>query len=489
MSIWKILVILTGLFALPLSALPERLKIDADLIARIDAHVEARMQLMQIPGVALALIEDGEIVHARGFGVTIAGGPAVTEDTRFLIGSISKPLISLTLLDMVEAGLLGLDDPVVQHFPTFQTRNATRSDKMTVRHILSHRSGFTTYFGNRNHQYDAPGVDRMSTILDDARRVSLAFEPGDQFQYSNANYQLLGALIEKVADAPLEEVFAERLAAKYNLQQTQAGLSPSSETSAIGHRYWFGSPRPYRWDPARLNWAQGGIETTAADLAEILVAMIKAYEPSQPADLMAQMIAPSVQDAEASAYYGLGWFVRKQPGPTVVYHSGLNPGWEALAGFAPEDRFGFVILANAAGSFGSRNVSSLHYGVVDLILDRPVQSSEISPLARGIRLAVMALPVLILIWVAAFVFKLRRQGFEPISFGWTDIGIRLLAPSVMLGGIAYALYFAVPASNQVNFAGVALFNPDIGLALALGTAVSLLWAILRPILRLSRATR
>lgn len=489
MPFFKVLVLACAVVLGIQTAGAERPKLDADRIAMIDQLVEDRMAAMEIPGVALALIEDGEIVHLRGFGATTIEGPAVTEDTRFLIGSVSKPLISLTILDMVADGVVGLDDPVVQYIPSFQTRNATRSDTMTVRHLLSHRSGFSILFGNRNHAPDAPGADSMDTILDDARRVHLKWMPGEQFEYSNANYQLLGYLIEVLEDAPLDEIVATRLAAKYGLENTQAGLSPQSDASSIGHRYWFGRPSPYRWDPDRLHWAQGGIESTASDLANVLVTLIDRFDQPNVAPLWVEMISPPLSEEDAYGYYSLGWFVTQTPERRVAYHSGLNPGYEALVGFSPDDGFGFVILANAASSFGVRNIGSLHYGVVDLILDRPVQSMEISPALRVARIGAMVFPFLILIWIAAFVWKLRRQAFSPLSWNVTTIGWRLLAPSILLGVLAYALFVIVPTANNASFISVYVFQPDLGLTLGLGAALAGLWSLVRFGLRVTLANR
>ncbi|MEO1304312.1 MAG: serine hydrolase domain-containing protein [Pseudomonadota bacterium] len=489
MYLIKALVILSMAFSLFFTARAERPPLDADRIAMIDQLVEERMAAMRIPGIALALIDNGEIVHIRGFGTTKRDGAPITEDTRFLIGSISKPLFSLTLLDMVADGKLSLDDTIVQHIPSFQTRNATRSDTMTVRHLLSHRSGFSMLFGNRNHAANANGFERMSTILDDARRTSLRAQPGAQFEYSNANYQLLGYLIEKIEGAPLEDVFAARLTSKFGIEATQLGLSPASDLSAVGHRYWLGTPRPHRWAPERLHWAQGGVESTVSDLASILVRLMDELDPAASNPLWQSILAAPPTVPEASNYYGLGWFVRQSPAPIIALHSGLNPGFEALAGFSPDEKFGFVILANASSSYGARDLPSLHYGVYELLLGLPVRSMEISPQMRAVRITALSLPVLILIWIASFIWKLRRQAFTPLSWQPVTIGWRVIGPTLLLAMVAYALVFIAPALNNASFVSVYVFQPDLGIALGLGAALAGLWAIVRFGLRVSVANR
>lgn len=337
----------------------QRAPLDADRIAEIDALVETRMQALKVPGIALALIENGDVVHVRGFGVEGDNGVPVTPETKFQIGSISKPLLTLALLGLIEEGVLTLDDTIVSHIPTFQTKIAAQSDKLIVRHLAAHRSGLTTYFGNRN-QGAAPAEDNSrAKLIDELRRTKLHAEPGASYQYSNANFQLLGVLMEQLTDQPLPEIFNQHVVQRYGLENTRLGpLDPETGT-AVGHRYWFGAPREYRWTGAQVTWPQGGVETTVTDLGAVLTALIADFNRATPNPLLAEMIMPVEADAEADMYYGLGWVVQPKPDPMLVYHNGRNPGYEALAGFSPDGRFGFVVLANASTSFGARMSSLL----------------------------------------------------------------------------------------------------------------------------------
>ena len=108
-------------------------QVTPEKIAQIDAFVETRLATLGLPGAAIALIEDGQIVHARGFGVTQLGGEdVVTADTPFELGSVSKSFAATAILLLQEDGLLDVDDPVVKHLHNFRTDRAFRSDQITL---------------------------------------------------------------------------------------------------------------------------------------------------------------------------------------------------------------------------------------------------------------------------------------------------------------------------------------------------------------------
>ena len=487
MPLLRVLIYLSVTIVFVGHAFAQRPALDDDRIAAIDALVETRMAELNIPGVALALIEDGNIVHARGFGTVGDGSTEMTPETKFQIGSVSKSFTALAILHLVETGVLELDETLVSYVPTFQTRVAAQSDKITVRHLLYHRSGFATVFGNRNQGPGATPDTSVKDLLSETRQTKLLSEPGAVYAYSNANYQWLGYLVEHVTERPFSDVFAEAVSARYDLPQTRLGPSDSSEGRTSGHRYWFGTPRPYNWRPARVTWPQGGVETTANDIAKLLTVLIDEFRASEINPLFQDMITSPGSDADADMSYGLGWVIKPKLG--LIQHTGRNPGFEAIAGFSPEDGFGFVVLANSSTSFGNRNVSSLGSGVIDLMLGQEVTPSTPSLFERIGRMVVFAIPVLLVISILLFVWRGRRDALEPITFSPSSVSLRLVLPSAFLFALAYFLHTIVPSLNGVTFQALYMFNPDLGLVLGLGAAFALVWGVLRPILRLRMAAR
>src|SRR5947207_4315974 len=110
-------------------------------IASIDAFVSSQMQADHIPGVALGLVHNDQVMHLRGFGSADQSGRAVTPQTPFILGSVSKSFTALAIMQLVEAGKIELDAPVQRYLPWFRVADPVASARITVRHLLSHTSG------------------------------------------------------------------------------------------------------------------------------------------------------------------------------------------------------------------------------------------------------------------------------------------------------------------------------------------------------------
>ena len=241
--------------------------------AAIDRWVESRMQDERIPGVALAVVRGGEVVYLRGYGVADASGRPVTPATPFPIGSVSKSFTGLAVAQLAEAGALDLNAPVRNYLPWFRAADAQRSGAITVRHLLTHSSGFSTLDGNRHRlRASAAGdaLERRARMLRDAR---LASTPGTRHAYSNANYQTLGALIEAVTGGPYEDYVAEKIFRPLGMRSGFASTPDRLPGDmAVGHRYWFGRTRatPFLEFDRQLV-AQALVVASAQDMARYLL--------------------------------------------------------------------------------------------------------------------------------------------------------------------------------------------------------------------------
>lgn len=448
-----------------------------EAIAEIDAFVDARMEALRIPGVAIAIIEDGEIIHAKGFGVTREGGEAVTADTLFQIGSISKPFTATAIMKLVEAGEIGLDDPVVDHLPWFRTSDAAQSAQITIRHLLAHRSGISTFDGNHNQDGGSGDAKAMEDAVRDLSRISLSAPPGEIFQYSNANYQILGVLIETVTGEPFER-------ATRTLILGDAYPQTNFNRDLRGYRYWLGAPRLFTGETGRAILAQGGVQTSANELAAFLQGFMRGDRSILAPETLAEMMTPYAEDDAMP--YGLGWMRVEFPDHSLVFHTGSNPGFAAIAGFSPDASFGFVVLANANQSFGIRNVESLTRGVGDLVMGRPPRPVS-PPLSERISaLLVYTTPIILVLLTLHFGWKWLNGKFrsvfprsQPLDALW-----RLVLPSLILAGIAFCLLVAIPQMNGAPMSAISRFNPDLGLALQAGGYLALALAVLRPVVRL-----
>jgi CubicO group peptidase (beta-lactamase class C family) len=164
-------------------------------LAKIDAFVSAEMQASHIPGLSLGVVHDDQVMHLRGFGTADQSGCAVTPQTPFVIGSLTKSFTALAVLQLVEAGKLELDAPVQRYLPWFHLADPTASARITVRQLLNQTSGLPDMMPADN-ALDGRSLEQfvrgLSAITPD-RPV------GSSFEYANANYAALGLIVQTVS--------------------------------------------------------------------------------------------------------------------------------------------------------------------------------------------------------------------------------------------------------------------------------------------------
>jgi CubicO group peptidase (beta-lactamase class C family) len=168
----------------------------------IDSYIETQMRNLHIPGVSLAVVRDGRIVKAKGYGLAnIESNSAATPKTVYEIGSLTKQFTAAAVMMLVEEGKLSLDDKITKYFP-----DAPQAwNRITVRHLLSHTSGI------QNHVAVPGYLNRFKTnlsfettptreeILKEFFKLPSEFEPGETWAYDNTGYYLLGFVIEKTS--------------------------------------------------------------------------------------------------------------------------------------------------------------------------------------------------------------------------------------------------------------------------------------------------
>ena len=175
--------------------------------AKLDTFVTRMMKDYDVPGVGLAVVENGEISYVRGYGVrdVTTGGP-VTPGTQFAIGSVTKSFTALGMMVLVDEGLVDLDAPVTTYIPEFKLSDPESTEMVTVRNLLTHTTGLV--------RTDASTFDTSVTTEDIIRAAAttpLVGKPGEVFVYSNVNAILAGEIIRRVSGKPWETFTRERV--------------------------------------------------------------------------------------------------------------------------------------------------------------------------------------------------------------------------------------------------------------------------------------
>src|SRR5437588_9714781 len=188
-----LLLVVVSLTALPVAAAP---RAGAPDLARIDAYISEQMQADHIPGLALGLVHNDQVVHLRGFGEADQSGRAVTPQPPFILASVSKSFTALAILQLVEAGKIELDASVQRYLPWFRVADPVASARITVRHLLYQTSGIpaTGY---------ACATDQATMTLEQYVRslatLTLDRPVGSSHEYCSTNYDILGLIVQTVS--------------------------------------------------------------------------------------------------------------------------------------------------------------------------------------------------------------------------------------------------------------------------------------------------
>jgi CubicO group peptidase (beta-lactamase class C family) len=321
---------------------------DDAMATSVQQAVESLLEALPVPAVSIA-IDDGADVRTFAFGqLNVDTAVAATTDSLFQIGSITKLFTATLVMQLVEEGLVGLDDPIERHVPAF----ASRFDKCTVRHLLSHTSGLDgDYFAAFGF-----GDDAIQRYVEAAAALPQLFPPGAHFSYCNAGFVVLGHLVERVRHEQFDVVLKERVLDPLGLRRMTARPDEALLSRvASGHLQSFEDPTP-RVAPS---WAMNGRAATPAGAmmsatATELVTFARAHIEGGGAILNAESVAAMQQTqhrkasptAEVQAM-GLGWHLHEWSGQRMFEHSGGTIGQMSQLSVLPEHDFIFGILTNS----------------------------------------------------------------------------------------------------------------------------------------------
>ncbi len=436
--------------------------------ASLETVIVSQMKAAGAPGMAYALVKN-DAMHTDAHGqLLIHTAKPVTPDTPFRIGSISKSFTAMAVMQLVEAGKVKLDDPISNYLPRFSNGP---SAVITIRQLLSHTSGFSTLQGNAPDTHASDNADDLPPLVDQLAQSTPDYPPGSQWDYSNANYMILGALVETISGLDFANYIETKILTPIGMTHSFVAYGDDHTTIAVGHQPWFGAKRPLQdHHTSRARAPAGGLFASASDLGLYMQLMMNAQDDVITAASKAMMMRPA---SDASPFYGLGWFIDTDD--QTIYHSGVVPGTETLAVLIPSRREGVVVLVNGGSGMGFGETSQLlnTVSMTALGLDAPVNHG------RWSRKALFAMFVLLpFLFVGATITAgLRRQGLRAKSgpvgaFSiWFPVAITLV--------LAWTAIDFIPRQFGVTIGVLNLYQPDLVLALAATGLSGVIWALFR----------
>jgi CubicO group peptidase (beta-lactamase class C family) len=340
-------------FAGPVSAAPAS---SDTSYAAIDAYIEGQMRHLKIPGVSLAIVEGDQIVHLRGFGHARPGGEAPSPQTPFVLGSTTKSITALAVMQLVETGKVKLDAPVQRYLPWFRVADVEASARMTVHHLLNQTSGLPVMAGMVNLadlDDDLGAAERQARALS---TIKLSHPVGAAFEYCNLNYNLLGLIIEAASGETYADYIQRHIFTPLEMSHSYTSQATAKQDGlAIGHRYWFAQPIALPDLPLpRGSLASGQLISSAEDMAHYLIAHLNGGRYRDPQilssagmDELHREAAEQLVMGAPVAAYGMGWFITELDGKQVISHAGNVPDFTSYMAILPEQKKGILLLANA----------------------------------------------------------------------------------------------------------------------------------------------
>ena len=303
----------------------------------VDEYITKAMRESEIPGLSLAVLKNGKIIKAAGYGVSdIETGTAATPQTVYKAASISKQFIAAAVMLLVQDGKLSLDDSAAK----FLASPPESWKGITIRKLLTHTSGLTRDPTDYEPYRERPIAD----VIQSAYSLPLAFQPGERFQYSNLGYYVLAEIITRASGKPWNVFIAERLFAPARMTSTRL----TSTTEIIPHRASGYKPtdiggmiKGEEWIAVRPS---GAFLSTVLDLAK-WDAFLDGKSPLTAASLR-EMWTPATLASGAKADYGFGWYVNSYFGRRGECARGQYPGFRADFERFPDDKLTVILMTN-----------------------------------------------------------------------------------------------------------------------------------------------
>ncbi|QGH36147.1 serine hydrolase [Gracilibacillus salitolerans] len=322
---------------------------EASFQSSIDAYIKTQMQEQNIPGLALGIVNGDQVVYVNGYGRADSSGREVTSETPFVIGSNSKSITATAVLQLVEAGKIDLDAPVQHYIPSFHVKMTEDSyqDVITVRHLLNQTSGLPPYTPNGETSEDQGNTTLKKAALTYSNGMGLA-RPVGEYGYANANYVLLGYIVEKASGQPYEDYVKEHIFETLAMHKSFLSQDEALRNGlASPHRRWFGFTVEYTGEDVFQagDLPAGFIISSAENMSHYLIAQMNGGR-FRDASVLSSKSVRLMQTEPISNTYGMGWLFDEINGVAVIGHAGGTPGFQSHIWFSPEQRIGVIVLAN-----------------------------------------------------------------------------------------------------------------------------------------------
>lgn len=447
-------------------------------VEAVDAFIRSAMDRHRIVGMAVAITEGEEIVHLQGFG-TAGDGRAVTADTPFYIGSVSKSFTALAVMQLVEAGEIDLDAPVQRYIPWFSVADERAAAEITVRHLLHQTSGLSNA-GYRRGMASADAT--LEETVRDLQRAELTAPVGTTHQYFNLNYNVLGLIIEVVSGESYGAYVRDHIFAPLGMEHSFVVRQAAEEAGlAQGHGVVLGFPVARRQPHLAYDLPAGMLISSVADMARYAVAQNNGGCVGGSCVLSAEGVeAMHTPPNGVESTYAMGWTVGEEEGLRHVTHSGSVRTFFSRVTLLPERGYGMVLLVNQNGLLHLLMAhEEIAEGIIDLLVGREATTGIPLTVLYAVIAGAIALDLLRHVLRLARLPRWGRQWKHRGGFRWVAIGLTLqglVALTIIVGG---PLLLVTRAGTDAAQVVLVYYAPGIAAWLALSALLTLVEVVLK----------
>ncbi|MDO3411119.1 serine hydrolase domain-containing protein [Saccharibacillus sp. CPCC 101409] len=430
---------------------------------QIDAYAEAAMERLHIPGLAIGIVRGGEVLYTQGYGSAGPGAGPMTPQTPLPIGSTTKSFTALAVMQLVEDGRIDLNAPVADYLPDFRLADAAASGRITVADLLHQTSGLSTYDGVA---FLGEGNGTLMQHVRSLKRVSQTQPAGAGYQYSNLNYNILGAIVQQVSGETYGDYIEERIMRPLEMndsfsspERAAVRLSEHSELRPpSGHQPVFGLTVPTRLMHHSGTVPSGYLVSTAEDMSKYLIMQMNGGTMGGTRllseDGIQRMHAPAA-DMGGGSFYGMGWV---SAGDSLSHNGTTENTYSEMR---IRDGYGFFVLANSVDPL-IVSYAGILPGLDDLVHGQTPALDSLPDFVKLYAIADSAVVVMALLfaWSVRSLFRWRKA-FRPAP--WK---IALNTVLLLVCNAAFPLLLLRFVSGLAPWNVVVTWAPGIGWGLA-----------------------
>ena len=444
----------------------------------LDKYIEKFIKEQNIPGASVAIVHNKDVFFTKTMGITGESEKKVTSKTPFAIGSISKSLTALAIVKLIEDKKIKLEDPVQRYLPWFQLKDSQISSTITIQHLLTHTSGISTYEGLALSDKQSKNSTALQENVMKLSNVKLTAPPGEKYQYSNANYIILGALIDEVTNETYSSYMEKCIFQPLNMNGAAASKETAYEKGYLtGYQSWFGFPRKSVVSYDNAGAPYGYITANLEDMIQYIMFLNRREDDQFLKQENMDLYLSPLYKINSEKSYGFGLRTTNiNKGDKMIWHSGSTPDARAEIFILNKSGWSGVILTNKNHVLEELALSVLKNGIISILNGKePIDSPKNIPFTQS----VMSIVIFVLFITSIMLIKKYKHKKTVKKLNWLFVGNLFLLVSIIFIPILTYSTSSPWRTIKIFSADVAFLTSIIVILLAMNGLISIFIALRR----------